>query len=153
MEGELQDWARRLGKFALAGTVIAVGIVSLWTPFIDSQIAARWFSWPNIALLGLVPIVTAGLIVYVWRSLSRKSEYGPFVGSLCLFVMSYIGIAISLFPMIVPRHFTLDQAAASPSTQAFLLVGTLGLLPIILIYTGWSYWVFRGKVRGDIGYH
>jgi cytochrome d ubiquinol oxidase subunit II len=152
-EGDLQNWARRLGKFALAGTVLAIAIVSLWTPFIDPQISARWFSWPNIALLSLVPIVTAGLVVYVWRALSRKSEYGPFVASLCLFVMSYLGIAISLFPMIVPRHFTLDQAAASPSTQAFLLIGTLGLLPIILIYTGWSYWVFRGKVRGDIGYH
>ncbi len=64
----------------------------------------------------------------------------------------YLGIAISLWPMIVPRHFTLDQAAASESTQAFLLVGTLVLLPTILFYSSWSYWVFRGKVRGDIGY-
>jgi cytochrome d ubiquinol oxidase subunit II len=70
-----------------------------------------------------------------------------------LFVMSYLGIAISLWPMIVPRHFTLEQAAASPSTQAFLLIGTLFLLPVILVYTSWSYWVFRGKVRADIGYH
>jgi cytochrome d ubiquinol oxidase subunit II len=67
--------------------------------------------------------------------------------------MSYLGIAISLWPMIVPRHFTLEQAAASPSTQAFLLIGTLVLLPVILVYTAWSYWVFRGKVRSDIGYH
>jgi cytochrome d ubiquinol oxidase subunit II len=67
--------------------------------------------------------------------------------------MSYLGIAISLFPMIVPGHFTLRQAAASQSTQAFLLIGTLFLLPVILLYTGWSYWVFRGKVRSDIGYH
>jgi cytochrome d ubiquinol oxidase subunit II len=55
--------------------------------------------------------------------------------------------------MIVPHRFTLWEAAASPSTQAFLLVGTLLLLPIILTYTAWSYWVFRGKVRADIGYH
>ena len=67
--------------------------------------------------------------------------------------MSYLGIAISLFPMIVPGHLTHRQAAASPSTQAFLLVGTLFLLPVILLYTSWSYWVFRGKVRSDIGYH
>ena len=67
--------------------------------------------------------------------------------------MSYLGIAISMWPMIVPRHFTLDQAAASESTQAFLLVGTLVLLPIILLYTAWSYWVFRGKVTADVGYH
>ena len=152
-EGDLQNWARSLGKYALAGTVLAVGVVSLWTPYIDAQIASRWFSWPNIVFLSPVPVITAGLVIYLWRSLSNKSEYGPFVASLCLFVMSYLGIAISLFPMIVPKHFTLDQAAASPSTQAFLLIGTLGLLPVILIYTGWSYWVFRGKVRGDIGYH
>src|SRR5262249_1237405 len=89
----------------------------------------------------------------VWRSLNDESEYGPFIGSLGLFVMSYLGIAISLWPMIVPGHFTLRQAASSPSTQAFLLIGTLVLLPVILLYTGWSYWVFRGKVRADIGYH
>jgi cytochrome d ubiquinol oxidase subunit II len=152
-EGELQDWARALGRYSLIGTTVAVGVVSLWTPFIDPQISARWFSWPNIAFLSPVPVITLALVIYVWRSLSNKSEYAPFVASLALFVMSYAGIAISLFPMIVPGHFTLDQAAASPSTQAFLLIGTLGLLPVILIYTGWSYWVFRGKVRGDIGYH
>jgi cytochrome d ubiquinol oxidase subunit II len=91
--------------------------------------------------------------VYAWRSLRPGSEYGLFFAGLGLFVMSYLGIAISLWPMIVPGHFTLHQAAASESTQAFLLVGTLILLPIILLYTGWSYWVFRGKVRADIGYH
>jgi cytochrome d ubiquinol oxidase subunit II len=70
-----------------------------------------------------------------------------------LFVSSYAGIAISLWPMIVPYHFTLRQAASSPVAQAFLLLGTLFLLPIILMYTGWSYWVFRGKVRAHMGYH
>ena len=84
---------------------------------------------------------------------TTESEYGPFIAAFGLFVMSYLGIAISLWPMIVPGHFTLYQAAASPSTQAFLLIGTLFLLPVILLYTGWSYWVFRGKVRADIGYH
>jgi cytochrome d ubiquinol oxidase subunit II len=92
-------------------------------------------------------------VLYAWRTLHDRSEYGPFIAGLGLFVMSYIGIAISLWPMIVPGHFTLYQAAASPSTQAFLLIGTLFLLPIILTYTAWSYWVFRGKVRADIGYH
>jgi cytochrome d ubiquinol oxidase subunit II len=70
-----------------------------------------------------------------------------------LFLMSYIGIAISLWPMIVPYHYTLWQAASSEATQAFLLLGTLFLLPVILMYTAWSYWVFRGKVRADVGYH
>jgi cytochrome bd ubiquinol oxidase subunit II len=152
-EGALQDWARALGRRCLIGTMLAVAIVSLWTPFIDAHIAARWFSWPNIALLAPVPLITAGLIWYEWRSLHSGSDYAPFIGALGLFVMSYLGIAISLWPMIVPGHFTLEQAAASESTQAFLLVGTLVLLPVILLYTAWSYWVFRGKVRADVGYH
>jgi cytochrome d ubiquinol oxidase subunit II len=152
-EGDLQSWARALGRRCLIGTVLAIAIVSLWTPWVDRAIAARWFSWPNIAYLAPVPIVTAALVLYAWRALNTASEYGPFVAGLGLFVMSYLGIAISLWPMIVPGHFTLHQAAASESTQAFLLIGTLFLLPVILTYTAWSYWVFRGKVRGDIGYH
>jgi cytochrome bd ubiquinol oxidase subunit II len=152
-EGELQTWARRLGERCLIGTVLAIAVVSLWTPWTEPAIAARWFSWPNIAYLAPVPIITALLVLYIWRSLRSGSEYGPFVAALGLFVMSYVGIAISLWPMIVPGHFTLYQAAASASTQAFLLIGTLFLLPIILTYTAWSYWVFRGKVRADIGYH
>jgi cytochrome bd ubiquinol oxidase subunit II len=152
-EGDLQDWARALGRVCLIGVTIAVAVVSLWTPYVDANIAARWFSWPNIVFLAPVPLITAALVWYVWRSLNNQSEYSPFLGALGLFLMSYLGIAISLWPMIVPGHFTLEQAAASQSTQAFLLIGTLVLLPIILLYTGWSYWVFRGKVRGDIGYH
>jgi cytochrome d ubiquinol oxidase subunit II len=152
-EGALQDWARSFGRRCLIGTVIGIGIVSLWTPYANGGIATRWFSFPNIVYLAPVPLITAGLVWYVWQSLNDRSEYAPFFASLGLFVMSYIGIAISLWPMIVPGHFTLDQAAASPSTQAFLLIGTLFLLPVILVYTAWSYWVFRGKVRSDIGYH
>jgi cytochrome bd ubiquinol oxidase subunit II len=152
-DGALQDWARVLGRRALVGTVLAIAVVSLWTPFVDPHIAARWFSWPNIAVLAPVPLITAGLIAFEWWSLRHGPDHAPFLGALGLFVMSYLGIAISLWPMIVPGHYTLDEAAASESTQAFLLVGTLVLLPVILFYTGWSYWVFRGKVRADIGYH
>jgi cytochrome d ubiquinol oxidase subunit II len=152
-EGTLQHWARALGRRCLALTVIAIAVVSIWTPLLDAGIQARWFSWPNIAFLAPVPIITLVLIWFVWRALDRGADFVPFLGSLGLFVMSYLGIAISLWPMIVPGHFTLDEAAASQSTQAFLLVGTLFLLPIILVYTSWSYWVFRGKVRADIGYH
>ena len=152
-EGTLQDWARVFGRRCLIGTALAIVIVSVWTPLANAHITARWFSWPNIMLLAPVLLITGGLIWYEWRSLSNGSEYSPFIAALGLFAMSYLGIAISLWPMIVPGHFTLEQAAASQSTQAFLLIGTLVLLPVILLYTGWSYWVFRGKVRADIGYH
>jgi cytochrome bd ubiquinol oxidase subunit II len=153
-EGELQILARKLGRWCLAGVLLAIAIVSLWTPWMDKDIAHRWFSWPNILFLSPVPIVTALFALAEWRSLNNPiSEVRPFLWSISLFVMSYIGIAISLWPMIVPHHYTLWQAASSPDTQAFLLVGTMFLLPVILMYTGWSYWVFRGKVRADIGYH
>jgi cytochrome bd ubiquinol oxidase subunit II len=152
-EGSLQDWARSFGQQCLVITVLAIAVVSLWTPYADPHIAERWFSWPNIGFLAPVPIITLALVWYAWHALNSDSEFGPFFAALGLFVMSYLGIAISLWPMIVPGHFTLYQAASSPSTQAFLLIGTLFLLPVILLYTGWSYWVFRGKVRGDIGYH
>jgi cytochrome d ubiquinol oxidase subunit II len=135
------------------GVLLAVAVVSVWTPLADPKIAERWFAWPNIAFLSPVPIVTAALAIWEWRSLRGTAEVTPFVAAICLFGMSYLGVAISLWPMIVPGHFTLWEAASAPSTQAFLAVGTLFLLPVILMYTGWSYWVFRGKVRADIGYH
>jgi cytochrome d ubiquinol oxidase subunit II len=150
--GDLQAFARRAGRTALLGVIAAVAIVSLWTPLADHDIARRWFSWPNIAFLSPVPIVTAGVALLEWRALAR-GELAPYLYAVTLFALSYLGIAISLFPMIVPHHFSLWQTASSPDTQLFLLLGTLFLLPIILVYTGWSYWVFRGKVRADIGYH
>jgi cytochrome bd ubiquinol oxidase subunit II len=82
----------------------------------------------------------------------HRQELVPFLGAVGLFLMSFIGIAISLWPMIVPHRYTLWQAASAVGTQLFLLTGTIFLLPIILMYSGWSYWVFRGKVCTDIGY-
>ena len=152
-EGSLQTSMRRHGLWCLAGVVVAVGVVSIWTPIMNPAIAARWFSFPNIIYFAPVPLLAGVCAYFAWRGLSSRAEISPFAAAAGLFLMSYIGIAISLFPMIVPFHYTLWEAAASPNTQAFLLVGTLTLLPIILVYTGWSYWVFRGKVRGDIGYH
>ena len=132
---------------------VVLVLVSVWTPLMSEQISRRWFSWPNILLLSPVPIATALVAFGTWRALSGTSQFGAFIGAIGLFALSYAGIAISLWPMIVPHHYTLWQAASSPSTQAFLMVGTLFLLPVILVYTGWSYWVFRGKVRADVGYH
>ncbi|MBO0752717.1 MAG: cytochrome d ubiquinol oxidase subunit II [Bradyrhizobiaceae bacterium] len=153
-EGDLQRWARGLGRWCLLGVLLAIVVVSLWTPLMQPDIARRWFSWPNMSFLAPVPLITALLGFAAWRAFhDQTSEVEPFAAGIGLFAMSYLGIAISLWPMIVPYKFTLWQAASSPSTQAFLLVGTLFLLPVILMYTGWSYWVFRGKVRQDIGYH
>jgi cytochrome bd ubiquinol oxidase subunit II len=152
-EGELQDWARRAAGICLVAVLVAIAAVSIWTPLARAEIAQRWFSWPNIALLSPVPIVTALIAFGEWEALRRRHELTPFLGAVALFLMSFIGIAISLWPMIVPYHYTLWETASSPSTQAFLLIGTLFLLPVILMYTAWSYWVFRGKVSGTAGYH
>jgi len=117
-----------------------------------AEIAQRWFSW-QISFFSPVPIITALIAIGEWYALKRRYELVPFLGAIGLFLMSFIGIAISLWPMIVPYHYTLWQAASSSSTQAFMLIGTLFLLPIILMYTAWSYWVFRGKVSETLGYH
>jgi len=152
-EGELQQWARRAGLVCLCGVLIAIVAVSIWTPIVNPGIAERWFSWPHILFLSPVPLITWLIALAQFYALTHDYELVPFLGGIGLFLMSFIGIAISLWPMIVPYHYTLWQAASSESTQAFLLIGTLFLLPIILMYTAWSYWVFRGKVRGDLGYH
>jgi cytochrome d ubiquinol oxidase subunit II len=152
-EGAVQARARRHGRRCLMGVLAGIVLVSIWTPWSNEQIAQRWFSWPNMLYLSPVPIATALLAVAVWRALGGASQLGPFVGAIGLFALSYLGIVISLWPMIIPHKFTLWDAASSSSTQAFLLIGTLFLLPVILLYSGWSYWVFRGKVRADVGYH
>jgi cytochrome d ubiquinol oxidase subunit II len=152
-EGALQDWARRRGRWCLVGVAAAIVVVSLWTPVMRAEIAHRWFSFPDIVLLSPVPLLTAATAWWEWRSLHSGAEVAPFAAAVCLFLLSYVGIAISLWPMIVPYAFTLWDAAASPDTQAFMALGMLFLLPVVLMYTGWSYWVFRGKVRADIGYH
>ena len=151
-EGAIQAAARRQGRICLIGVVAAIAVVSIWTPIMSSAVAERWFTWPNIALFAPVPLLSGVITLGTSRSFSSKAEAAPFFGAIGLFVLTYVGMAISLFPMIVPGQLTLWEAASSPRTQAFLLVGTLFLLPVILTYSGWSYWVFRGKVRADVGY-
>jgi cytochrome bd ubiquinol oxidase subunit II len=154
LEGDLQTRARLQARWCFLLTLAAVAIVSLWTPFMDSDIARRWFSWPDIAFLSPVPLLTGLIAILEWRAIADpKAELRPFLYAACLFSLSYLGIAISLWPMIVPHRYSLWQAASAPDTQIFLGTGTLFLLPVILIYTGWSYWVFRGKARASIGYH
>lgn len=152
-EGSLQAWARLHARRCLIGVLAGILLVSVWTPLQHPAIAGRWFGMPNLLFLAPIPIVTAFVACWIWRALSNSSEFTPFVGALLLFLLCYAGVGVSLFPLIAPPTITLSEAASSPSTQAFLLVGTLALLPVIGMYTAWSYWVFRGKVRADVGYH
>jgi cytochrome d ubiquinol oxidase subunit II len=151
--GPLQAWSRKMGRICLLGVLACIAAVSIWTPLASAAIATRWFAIPNIFFLASLPLATLGLAVYTWRALGRDDELQPFGASVGLFALSFMGVAISLWPMIVPGHYTLWQAASPPSTQIFLLVGTVFLLPVVLFYTGWSYWVFRGKLQDGGGYH
>jgi cytochrome d ubiquinol oxidase subunit II len=152
-EGDIQQRARRHATVALYGVLAFIAMVSVWTPLMHARVAERWFSVPNIYGFALVPLVTAAIAWITWRSLSRNADYVPFIGAMGLFAMCYLGLGISLFPYVVPYAVTLWDAAAVPSTQMFLLIGTLFLLPIIFMYLGWSYYVFRGKVTSHEGYH
>ena len=152
-EGDLQQWARRCALIALYGVLAFIAMVSVVTPILHPQIAERWFSTPNIYYLALVPLITAAIALIAWRALRRNADYMPFIGAMGLFAMCYLGLGISLFPYVVPYSVTLWDAAAVPSAQMFLLIGTLFLLPIIFMYLGWSYYVFRGKVTADVAYH
>jgi len=151
--GDLQRaMRRRAGPLALA-TLGLIGLVSLLTPFQDPVYFDRWFSFPAALYSGLVPVMLGIAALILFRGLKRDHDHAPFLASLALFVISFIGIGISFYPMMVPPALTIGQAAAPDSSLAFALVGTVILVPMILGYTAYAYWVFRGKVDPDAGYH
>ncbi len=152
-EGPLQTRAYGWSRTLLAAVVLFMALVSLWVPFLDDAYAQRWFGWPNFVLLLPVPVITLALCAGLYRSLGRRATFKPFLYSLGLFAVGYAGLAISIWPHILPPHLTIWNAASPPATQGFLLVGLVALLPFILFYTGYSYWVFRGKVTASTGYH
>ena len=149
----LQAASRKIARPLLWVVVGAIALVSLWTPLLNETIATRWFSWPNIAYLAPVPILVTLVTLGLDRSLKRGHERTPFILSLVLFILSYLGLGISLFPRVVPPDIDIWQAAAPVESLRFLLVGAAVLLPVILAYTVYVYWVFRGKTSADAGYH
>lgn len=152
-EGELRDRAYHLSWFLLFAMLGAIGAVSLATPFLALQYTQRWFTWPNIVLTAPVPVAVAAVTVLLLRSLANKYDYQPFFLTLSLFALSYAGLGISMFPYVVPQSITIWQAASPPNSQLFMLFGVAVLIPLILGYTIWAYWVFRGKVKPESGYH
>ena len=152
-DGGLQEWARDKAKLALLAMLVATAIISLWTPFSVPRIFERWFAWPNILYLSPVPILTALAALSCWRGLEANAHKQPFFSAVALFLLGLIGLVISNVPYLVPDTLTVWQAAADPSSQMFMLVGTLIMLPVILGYTVFVYWTFRGKVVHGQGYH
>ena len=151
-EGPVQDHAFRMSWKLFPATLVALGAVSLYTPFLEAEYFARWFTFPSVLFSAQVPLLVAVISFLLFRSLQKRHDYAPFLLTLGLFLLGMIGLGISMFPYVVPDEVTIWDAATHPSSQAFMLVGTLFIVPLIIGYTAWAYWVFRGKV-GDEGYH
>ena len=152
-EGPLQRQMHRLAR-PLALVLLAVIVaVSVWTPLAHGDIAARWFSLPNLFWFLPVPVLVAVVLVWLLRAVSKQAHYAPFLLTLALVFLGYSGLGISLWPHIIPPSISIVEASSPPQSQGFMLVGALFILPFILGYTFWSYYVFRGKVRAEDGYH
>jgi cytochrome d ubiquinol oxidase subunit II len=147
-----QDWARKCASYALGYVGLFLAIVSISMPVMNVDIRILWFSFPN--LFFLLPIPTASLVLFImiWRDLHKGRESRPFFLSIGVFLTAYLGLGISLWPWIVPFEITFRQAAAAPPSQSLLLIGTVILLPVVLAYTGYCYYIFRGKASREAGY-
>ena len=152
-DGAVQTQAVRFARISGVITLALIAIVSLWTPFLNDVFMARWFAWPQAIYVLPVPILVAGCAIALYVGLRERRDLMPFMASLGLFVLSFIGLCISFYPYIVPSSVTIWAAAAPDKSLFFLLAGSLVLLPMILAYTAYSYWVFRGKVKLAEGYH
>jgi cytochrome bd ubiquinol oxidase subunit II len=152
LTGDAEAHAYRLAMRAGIATLLLMIAVSLATPFLLGRYWDRWFDWPQILFTSQVPLLTAITAFALYRAVKKKRRYRPFVLSLLLFLLGMIGLGVSIWPYVVPDSITIWDAAAPERSQSFMLVGTLVIMPIILAYTGWAYWVFRGKVA-DEGYH
>jgi cytochrome d ubiquinol oxidase subunit II len=152
-EGRIQQDACRAATFLVPGLLVAIGAVSLATPFLENKYHERWFDYPGLLVAVPMPLLVVGIAVALLLSVRRGArDWHPFALTLGLFLLSMIGLAISIWPDVIPGRVSIWEAASPESSQMFMLVGAVILIPLILAYTCWSYWVFRGKV-GEEGYH
>ncbi|QLC20886.1 cytochrome d ubiquinol oxidase subunit II [Parasphingopyxis sp. CP4] len=150
--GTLHNKARRIAILLTPVLLGAVGTVSLATPFVDPQYYDRWLESPGLFVTIPMPLLVIFCAFMLWRSLESNYEARPFFWALALFVLSMIGLAVSIWPYVVPGSVTIFDAAAPRESQIFMLIGASVMVPVILAYTAWAYWVFRGKVD-EAGYH
>jgi cytochrome d ubiquinol oxidase subunit II len=150
--GALQEQAFRHARIAGIATIVCIAAVSLATPFLEEAYYRHWFAWPTVLFTAQVPLLVAIVAAALAVSLRRRYERLPFLLTLALFALSMTGLGISIFPEVVPGAVSIHDAAAPESSLIFMLVGAGILIPLILAYTGYAYWIFRGKV-GHEGYH
>lgn len=150
-EGSIQNWAFKITPWLLIAVLVVFGVISVWTPFVDPFVAERWFS--GISYIWAFPVLTLLCAIWLVRSLNQRRDGSPFVATMGMFIFTYLGLLASKFPYVVPPDYTLWDAASAHESQLFLLLGLLFVIPIVLVYTAWTYWVFRGKVKAGVGYH
>jgi cytochrome d ubiquinol oxidase subunit II len=151
-DGPTQVFAREIAHAALILAGAMMLLVSAWSAWSVPEVAARWFAWPNLILLAPVPLITLAVVLSIWRGLWEGPEARTFVLSIALFLLGLIGLVVSLWPYVVPRTVTVWDGAADPQTLAFIAVGLVIILPIVLAYQAHAYWVFRGKTVHHDGY-
>jgi cytochrome d ubiquinol oxidase subunit II len=152
-EGSLQLRMVALARRVTVVLLAVIGILSVWTPLVHADVAARWFTFPNLIFFAPVPLLVLLTAWMILRVLERPTHAAPFLLTLVLLFLGYSGLGISLWPNIIPPSISIRAAAGPPQSMGFLLVGALLIIPLILVYTAWSYYVFRGKVRAGDGYH
>jgi len=152
-EGEIQARARLYARFATVITSLLIGVFSLWTPLLQPEYMERWFGWPATIVVAPVPILVVTFTLLLLRGLAQGHDLAPFLYAEGLFVLCCIGVGISFYPYIVPPEVSIRDAAAPDDSPMFLLVGALILLPVIIAYTAYAYWIFRGKVDPHEGCH
>ena len=150
-EGYIQDWAYKITPRLLLGVLVVFALIGIWSPLIDDMIRERWFS--GIGIIWLIPMVTLAFAGLILRSVLKRQEGLPFVATVGLFVSTFASLLVSKWPYVVPPNYTFWDAASAHESQLFLLLGLLFVVPFVLMYTAWTYWVFRGKVKAGEGYH
>jgi cytochrome d ubiquinol oxidase subunit II len=148
-----QAWSRKVASYALIFVGIFMALISILVPFLNIKIKKFWFTLPNFYYLFPIPLLTIGLFIVLWHDLHKATrETRPFLFSIFVFLMGYAGLIISIYPWIIPYEYTLENAAASGPSLSLMLIAITPLLPMILAYTAYCYYIFRGKTGHELMY-